>query len=107
MKSATSRIAIHLSEHKHIKLQLRLICNEVLYAGSSVDLALPKLLGTCSHGQVASQGYGEIADDEGLMLLEVCAGVHRITSAAQEFGMSALAMDAPRHVSLHSQFRPR
>ena len=44
----------------------------------------------------AIRGYGEVSDEDGLLLLEVCAGCHRITTAAQEFGMPALAMDAPR-----------
>lgn len=46
-------------------------------------------------------GFGEVGEDQALLLLEVCAGVHRITAAAEEFGMPALAMDAPRILKTH------
>lgn len=43
------------------------------------------------------QGYGP-AEDAGppLHLLELCAGKHRITDAAVEYGLSALPMDVFR-----------
>lgn len=39
------------------------------------------------------RGFGPTREDEKLHLLELCAGSHRLTDSALEFGLSALALD--------------
>ena len=39
--------------------------------------------------------FGAVPDDKQLHFLELCAGSHRLTDVAGEYGLSALAMDAP------------
>ena len=39
------------------------------------------------------RGYGSTEPQQALDFLEVCAGSHRITSAAAEFGLRATALD--------------
>lgn len=41
-------------------------------------------------------GFGEPSHGERLHFLELCAGAHRLTDTACEFGLNALAMDVPR-----------
>ena len=45
----------------------------------------------------SGQGFGPPREDEKLHLVELCAGSHRLTYSAVEFGLSALALDVTSH----------
>jgi hypothetical protein len=40
-----------------------------------------------------ASGFGPATESEHLHLLELCAGSHRISDAASEYGLNALPMD--------------
>lgn len=41
-------------------------------------------------------GIGEVNPDAKLQFLELCAGSHRLTDCAMEYGLAAHAFDAPK-----------
>lgn len=41
------------------------------------------------------QGFGDPKEDEALSVVEICAGKHRIASAAAEYGLPSSAFDVP------------
>ena len=44
----------------------------------------------------SGQGFGPTREDEKLHLVELCAGSHRLTDSALEFGLAAMAFDVTK-----------